>query len=85
MSDDRRDPEDPLSSIARRRNGADGLVGHGDAPVLGESCEPLISRQDALSRYPAVSTPRALPRERFRSLALHDMLHRHPSAVANGA
>src|SRR5271156_474352 len=31
---------------------ARGLVGHGDAPVLGEGCETLISRQDAPSRYP---------------------------------
>jgi hypothetical protein len=31
---------------------AHGLVGHGDAPVLSEGCEPLISRQDAPSRYP---------------------------------
>src|SRR6185312_8574081 len=28
------------------------LVGHGDAPVLSEGCEPLISRQDAPLRYP---------------------------------
>src|SRR5262249_48456037 len=40
-----------VSSIARRRNGADGLVGDGDAPVLGERCEPLISRQDSPLRY----------------------------------
>src|SRR4051794_30227471 len=31
---------------------AHGLVGHGDAPVLSEGCEPLISRQDASLRYP---------------------------------
>ena len=30
---------------------AHGLVGHGDAPVLSEGCEPLISRQDAPLRY----------------------------------
>src|SRR5258707_9023289 len=28
------------------------LFGHGDAPVLSEGCEPLISRQDAAPRYP---------------------------------
>jgi hypothetical protein len=27
------------------------LVGQGDAPVLSEGCEPLISRQDAPLRY----------------------------------
>src|SRR5258708_2093248 len=30
---------------------AHGLVGHGDAPVLSEGCEPLISRQDVPLRY----------------------------------
>jgi hypothetical protein len=30
------------------------LVGYGDAPVLSEGCQPLISRQDAPSRYPVV-------------------------------
>src|SRR6185437_3808285 len=47
------------------------LVGHGDAPVLSEGCEPLISRQDALLRYPlgSVASPGALPRERFSPLA----------------
>jgi hypothetical protein len=30
---------------------AHGLLGHGDAPVLSEGCEPLISRQDAPTRY----------------------------------
>src|SRR5271170_7864547 len=46
---------------------ARGLVGHGDAPVLGEGCETLISRQDAPSRYPRSRAAgcRALPRERF--------------------
>src|SRR5947208_7185259 len=49
-----------------------GLVGHGDAPVLSEGCEPLISRQDAPPRYPVrcVARRRELPRERFRALAL---------------
>src|ERR1700752_4297388 len=44
------------------------LVGHGDAPVLSEGCEPLISKQDAPLRYPlgSVASPGALPRERFR-------------------
>jgi len=34
---------------------------------LGEGCEPLISRQDAPSRYPlgCVDCRSALPRERF--------------------
>ena len=41
-------------SIARRRSGADGLVGHGDGEL-----RTLISRQDALARYLAVSTQRA--------------------------
>src|SRR5271156_2514231 len=46
---------------------ARGLVGHGDAPVLSEGCETLISRQDAPSRYPRSRAAgcRALPRERF--------------------
>src|SRR6266849_9189782 len=30
---------------------ANGLLGHGDAPVLSEGCQPLISRQDAPIRY----------------------------------
>jgi hypothetical protein len=34
-----------MSSIMRR---AHRLVGHGDAPVLSEGCEPLISRQAIL-------------------------------------
>jgi hypothetical protein len=40
----------------------------GDAPVLSEGCEPLISRQDALWRYPICRAANrgALPRERFR-------------------
>src|SRR5919198_2275221 len=46
------------------------LVGHGDAPVLGEGCEPLISRQDAPLRYPLgrVASRSVLPRERFSPL-----------------
>src|SRR5215469_513954 len=30
---------------------ADSLLGHGAAPVLSEGCQPLISRQDAPTRY----------------------------------
>src|SRR5262245_45846979 len=47
------------------------LVGHGDAPVLSEGCEPLISRQDAPSRYRNDRAARRskLPRERFSPLA----------------
>jgi len=47
------------------------LVGHGDAPVLGEGCEPLISRQDASLRYPPgrAASRSGLPRERFSPLA----------------
>src|SRR5207244_11940301 len=43
------------------------LVGHGDAPVLGEGCELLISRQDAPLRYPlgSLASRSVLPRERF--------------------
>ena len=47
---------------------AHGLVGHGDAPVLREGCEPLISRQDApvtLSRW-----PRRLAAEPYRASGL---------------
>jgi hypothetical protein len=46
---------------------AHGLVGHGDAPVLSEGCEPLISRQHAPSRYHDDRATRRseLPRERF--------------------
>jgi hypothetical protein len=46
------------------------FICHGDAPVLTEGCEPLISRQDAPLRYRlscAVSRS-ALPRERFRPM-----------------
>src|SRR6266704_2533380 len=47
------------------------LVGHGDAPVLSEGCEPLISGQDVPSRYRVgrVAGRSALPRERFSPLA----------------
>src|ERR1700730_17913913 len=50
---------------------AHGLVGHGDAPVLSEGCQPLISRQDAPSRYRVgcVARSSALPRERFSPVA----------------
>src|SRR5215470_16484999 len=48
---------------------ADGLLGHGAAPVLSEGCEPLISRQDAPIRYPTIcargGTAPLLPPERF--------------------
>src|SRR5262245_28866862 len=46
------------------------LVGHGDAPVLSEGCEPLISRQDAPLRYRlgCAASRSLLPRERFSSL-----------------
>src|ERR1700683_2567390 len=46
------------------------LFGHGDAPVLSE-WKPLISKQDAPSRYPDRRTAAAssLPRERFSPLA----------------
>ena len=43
----------------------------GDAPVLSEGCEPLISRQDALWRYPLLPVPPAAAPyrcERFRPL-----------------
>src|SRR6195256_4126376 len=50
---------------------AHGLIGHGDAPVLSEGCEPLISRQDAPLRYRPgrVASRSVLPRERFNPLA----------------
>jgi hypothetical protein len=38
-----------LSKLLAQR--AHCLVGHGDAPVLSEGCEPLISRQGAPSPY----------------------------------
>src|SRR5258706_7360750 len=49
---------------------AHGLVGHGDAPVLSEGCEPLISRQDVPLRYRVgcVASRSKLPRERFSPL-----------------
>src|ERR1700742_2347713 len=48
-----------------------GLIGHEGCSCLGEGCEPLISRQDALWRYPVCRAANrgALPRERFRPLA----------------
>ena len=56
-----------MSSIMRRRSGLMALSVMGDAPVLSEGCEPLISRQDAPSRYRVgcVARRSALPRERF--------------------
>ena len=56
-----------------------GLIGHEGCSCLGEGCEPLISRQDAPSRYPlgCVASRSALPRERFSPLAHRDYwLHR---------
>lgn len=49
------------------------LVGHEDAPVLCEGCEPLISRQDASLRYPLsrAACCLALPRERFSPITLN--------------
>jgi len=46
---------------------AHGLVGHGNAPVLSEGCEPLISRQDVPLRYRVgcVASRSKLPRERL--------------------
>src|ERR1035438_421144 len=50
-----------------------GLIGHEGCSCLDEGCEPLISRQDALSCYPfgCVARSRALPRERFSPLSAH--------------
>src|SRR5215813_6136742 len=47
------------------------FVGHGDAPVLSEGCDPLISRQDAPLRYRlgCAASRSVLPRERFSPLA----------------
>lgn len=54
-----------MSSVMRRKD--TGLIGHGDAPVLREGCEPLISRQDAPSCRPIGRITRRsdLSRERF--------------------
>src|SRR5664280_2632388 len=48
-----------------------GLIGHEGCSCLDEGCEPLISRQDAPSRYPIcrAASRGALPRERFSPLA----------------
>jgi hypothetical protein len=43
---------DRMSSIMRRRNGLIASSVMGMLLSLGEGCEPLISRQDAPSRYP---------------------------------
>src|SRR5580692_1612761 len=61
-----------MSSIMRRRSGLMALSVMRDAPVLMEVTKPLISRQDALTRYPIGRIVRrcALPRERFSPLAL---------------
>src|ERR1700751_504473 len=40
---------------------ADSLLGHGAAPVLSEGCQPLISRQDAPTRYPMNHAPGSAP------------------------
>src|SRR5258705_9715032 len=61
-----------MSSIMRCRSGLMALSVMRDAPVFGEGCEPLISRQDAPWRYRVGCVVRrgALPRERFSPLAL---------------
>src|SRR5258708_13469417 len=50
-----------------------GLIGHEGCSCLDGGCEPLISRQDAPSRYPIgrIARSSALPRERFSPLALN--------------
>src|SRR5664279_3615770 len=60
-----------MSSIMRCRSGLMALSVMGDAPVLSEGCEPLISKQDALWRYPICRAANrgALPRERFSPMA----------------
>src|ERR1700736_722697 len=47
-----------------------GLIGHEGCSCLDGGCEPLISRQDAASRYRVGSVARRgeLPRERFSPL-----------------
>src|SRR5262249_4516657 len=50
-----------VSLIARRRSGADGLVGHGDGEL-----RTLILRQDALAPILPCRRSEPLPRERFR-------------------
>src|ERR1700704_5055060 len=59
-----------MSSIMRCRSGLMALSVMRDAPVLMEVAKPLISRQDALTRYPIGRIVRrcALPRERFSPL-----------------
>jgi len=57
-----------VSSIARRRSWADGLVGHGDGAL-----RTLISRQDASRAILPCRRSEPLPRERFSPLALWDM------------
>ena len=58
----------PLSGLKRKTwappQWAHGLVGHRDAPVLSEGCEPLISRQDVPLRYrvDCVASRSKLPR-----------------------
>src|SRR3977135_2320764 len=56
-----------MSSIMRCRSGLMALSVMRDAPALMEVANPLISRQDALTRYPIGRIVRrcALPRERF--------------------
>jgi hypothetical protein len=39
-----------FDSYRKKQRGTCCLVGRGDAPVLGEGCEPLTSRQDARLR-----------------------------------
>src|SRR5712672_3444650 len=59
-----------MASIVRRRNRAAARSLQGTL-CLECGCEPLISRQDAPSRYPIGRVGRrgALPRERFSPLA----------------
>jgi hypothetical protein len=40
---------------------AHGLVGHGDAPVMSEGCQPLISGQDALRAIVLAVPPATAP------------------------
>src|SRR5258705_2866085 len=69
-----------MSSIMRCRSGLMALSVMRDAPVFGEGCEPLISRQDAPWRYRVGCVVRrgALPRERFSPLA-----QRGPSLICS--
>src|SRR5258707_4248806 len=76
-----------MSSIMRCRSGLMALSVMRDAPVFGEGCEPLISRQDAPWRYRVGCVVRrgALPRERFSPLALFGHARDFQIAPAFGA